>query len=362
VPLKIAIEATAAFKQSAGVGRYTRGLILALRDLTHAHFIQLVSSSDSPEADWANGFKQVRYPFSERTGAWLWQRLNAPLPIETWTGKIDVFHGPNFTLPTLRKAKGITTIHDLSFLSSSPWHPPATKKYLTTAVTRSIKNSHALIADSESTKRDILSHFSFPDEKIHVIYPGIEPQFRVLEEPRAKTPVPKRFLLAVGTVEPRKNLSTIIEALAHLDNDLHLLIAGGSGWLEEKTKLHAKVEALKLQDRVHFLGFVPDEDLITLYNLAQAVVYPSFYEGFGLPVLEAMACGTPVVCARNSSLPEAGGDAVVYLDDARDAKEMAQKIEKLLSERAKYRMLGLERVKKFTWESAAKRALSVYEA
>ncbi|HSJ53020.1 MAG TPA: glycosyltransferase family 1 protein, partial [Anaerolineae bacterium] len=209
--------------------------------------------------------------------------------------------------------------------------------------------------------------------RVSVLYPGVEERFRRVEDRealarvRARYGLPPRFVLGLGTLQPRKNFEGLVEAFRHLVEsepglaDLWLVIAGGKGWLYDE--LLALAGRYGVEERVLFPGFVDDEALPALYSLASALAFPSWYEGFGLPVLEALACGTPVVAADNSSLPEAVGDAGLLIDAA-DVAGLASALGRLLLDeelRAQLREAGYRQARRFTWEAAARQLLALYE-
>jgi glycosyltransferase involved in cell wall biosynthesis len=214
-----------------------------------------------------------------------------------------------------------------------------------------------------------------PAARITVIVAGVDKCFRPVTDPlildrvRARYRLPDRFILSISTLEPRKNFIGLIAAFNHLATtsrrppiaDLHLVIAGGKGWLYDD--IFAAAEASPVRKRIHLTGFVADEELPALYSLADLFAFPSHYEGFGIPVLEAMACGIPVVCADNSSLPEVAGDAALLVEGT-DTDALAEAMAKLLidiSLRERLIERGFEQARRFTWEGAAKRLLRVYE-
>jgi glycosyltransferase involved in cell wall biosynthesis len=254
---------------------------------------------------------------------------------------------------------------------------PGFREYLEGAVRRAVRHAGHILADSESTRRDLIELLGVEPERASVLYPGVEPRFRPIEDAelpnwvRARYDLPGRFVLGLGTLQPRKNFDGLIEAFGRLlaargDEPeiagLHLVIAGGRGWMYEETL--ALPARLGLGNRVHFPGFVADDDLPALYNLAAAFAFPSWYEGFGLPVLEAMACGTPVVAADNSSLPEAAGEAALRVN-AGDADGLADSLGLLLVDstlRGRLVAAGYEQARRFTWEGAAEQLLAAYRS
>ena len=375
--MHITIDYTPAVHQRAGIGRYTRGLVQALTQLdsenryslmvlgrTGAHFV--------PTALPAN-FKLRFAPISDRWATVLWYRLNVPLPVELFTGLTDLFHGPSFTLPP-SFTPSLLTVHDLSFLRYPHGAHPALLAWLTKAVPRSLRRARHVLADSESTRTDLIELMQVPTDRITVIGAGVEERFKPVTDPetlgqvRARYKLPDRFILSVSTLEPRKNFTGLIAAFNQMVTssrlssmaDLHLVIAGGKGWLYDD--IFAAAETSPLRERIHFAGYVADEDLPALYSLATLFAFPSHYEGFGIPVLESMACGTPVVCANNSSLPEIAGDAALLIE-ATDTEALADAIHHLVidtSLREKLIQRGYEQAGKFRWEKAARRLLDVY--
>ncbi len=378
--MRIGIDYTSAVWQGAGIGRYTRELVRAVvaqgqayeyvlfyaaRGLTDQHFLKEMQRL---QAD----FPYVRaapIPLSPRRLTQLWQRFRVPLPVEVFTGRIDVLHAPDFVIPPTR-APSLLTIHDLSFLIYPQFAVPSMVRYLSTAVPRSVRRASMLLADSEATRQDLTRLLHVPPERVTVVYPGVSPAFQPLpsaiyEPVRRKYGLTNDFLLFVSTLNPRKNIVRIVEAFASLIADgqrpaLNLVLAGQRGWLYDE--IFATIERLQLGERVRMLDFVDDSDLPALYNAAAACVYPSLYEGFGLPALEALACGTPLVTANNSSLTEVGAGAAV-LADAEDVASIASGIARVLDDealRVHFRAAGLERAKQFTWERAAAQVLACY--
>ena len=221
-----------------------------------------------------------------------------------------------------------------------------------------------MIAISQATKDDLVAHYGVPKEKIPVVYHGVEPRFRPTPDPAvpARYGLPSRYFLYLGTLQPRKNLERLLQAYAQLSGDVPaLVLAGAKGWYFER--IAAAIAALGLGERVFLPGYVPDEDVPALLTGALALVFPSLYEGFGLPVLEAMACGTPVVTANTSSLPEVVGEAGLLVDPLR-VDEIAAAMQRLLADealRAELSRRGLERAGLFSWDRCARETLAVLE-
>jgi len=367
---EIFLDVTSALKQSAGIGRYTRGLVNALVRYYPDLPVTLVASRDAPEppSGWMYPFR--RLPFSERVGVILWQRLRVPLPVDWFLKGEGIFHSPDFVLPPLARFAGIVTVHDLSFLVYPQYAVPGLEFYLRGAVPRSVRRARLVLADSENTRRDLIRFWNTPPDKVRVLYPGISRRFRpvtdttVLERVRERYSLPDRFILSVSRLEPRKNFPTLIRAFDLLKRNYgvphHLVIAGGKGWLYDP--IFEAAARSPYREAIHFPGFVADEDLPALYTLADVFAYPSFYEGFGFPPLEAMACGTPVVSADNSSLPEVVGDAGLLLP-AEDEHAWADALARLLQDevlRATLRERGFQQAARFSWQASAKALVAIY--
>ncbi|MFQ6057444.1 MAG: glycosyltransferase family 4 protein [Anaerolineae bacterium] len=395
--MRIGIDYTPAVQQRAGIGRYTRCLVDALAELDRENEYVLFAGTRGGgpvRRDWPPNFRLRTVPLTDRHLAILWHRLRLPLPVDLLTGPVDLFHSPDFTLPPLWQGKAIVTIHDLSFLRYPQGAEPNLRAYLERVVPRAVARADLVLADSQSTKKDLIELLGVESDRIEVVYPGVEARFRPLDDEdllarvRARYGLDAPFILSVGTLEPRKNFVRLIEAYALLRERAaiphRLVIAGGKGWLYEG--IFARVEELGLEDDVRFLGFVPDEDLPALYNLADLFVFPSLYEGFGLPPLEAMACGTPVVTSNVSSLPEvvvtsahAGpeygraqrqasvsarqGEAGLMVE-ATDVEGLAEAMERALGDRTwreEAVQRGLAQAGKFTWRAAAEKLVGLYE-
>lgn len=374
----IVIDVTAAVRQGAGIGRYARELTRAILQAFPEHRYTLFYAG--PVRFPLPGVERVGVrcraaPLPEKGMVWLWHRLRLPVPVEVFTGPADLIYSPDFLLPpALPGRPTLLTVHDLSFEIMPETLPEPLVAYLRRNVPRAVRRATHILADSESTRRDLICLWGVPEERVTVLYSGVEPRFRPILDPAAHARVRARyglgpwpFLLTVGTVQPRKNYPRLIEAFAALVRggvfpEGHLVIVGERGWKAEGT-----FEAIRrsgLADRIHWLGFVDDEDLPVLYSAATAFALVSRYEGFGLPALEAMACGTPVVVSRTSSLPEVVGEAGVLVDPE-SVEAIAAGLAVVLGDaerRERLRAAGLERARRFTWEAAARQWGAVVEA
>lgn len=371
--LRIAIDYTAALQQRAGIGRYTRGLVRALSGLdANSEYVLLVSGRSDQEdgAPLPSNFQLKYLPLSHRWTTALWHRLRLPIPVDLFLGRVDVFHSPDFVLPPLLQGKKILTIHDLSFYRYPQGAEPSLLWYLKGAVSRSVTRADFIFADSQCTKSDLREIFGVPEEKIAVVYPGVDPWFQPSDDQdkddrvRTRYGLDAPFILSVGTVEPRKNYAGLIQAHKLLRQEYkvphQLVIAGARGWLYHG--IYAEVEKSGLEKDVRFLGYVLEEDLPALYRGAEVLAFPSHYEGFGLPPLEAMACGIPVVVSNKSSLPEVVGDAALMVSPE-DVEGLAAAIYRILSDSAlkeKLRQKGREQAKRFRWEKSAEEVLLRY--
>jgi glycosyltransferase involved in cell wall biosynthesis len=374
----ITIDFTPAVHQRAGIGRYTRGLVDALTRLDADNEYKLLvlgqAGAHFVPTRLPPNFRLRFAPVSDRWATLLWHRLNLPLPVELFSGRADIFHGPSFTLPP-SFTPSLLTVHDLSFLRYPQGAHPSLLAWLTRAVPRSLRRARHVLADSKSTRADLIDLMQIPAERITVIGAGVEERFHPVSDPVtlaqvcARYQLPERFVLSVSTLEPRKNFTGLIAAFDRLTattspgpiSDLHLVIAGGKGWLYDD--IFTAAEESPVRDRIHFPGFVADEDLPALYSLAALFAFPTHYEGFGIPVLEAMACGTPVVCADNSSLPEVAGDSALLVR-ATDTDALAEAMHCLLvdlSLREELVLRGREQAGKFSWDEPARRLLKVYQ-
>lgn len=380
----VGIDYTAAMWQGAGIGRYTRELVHAAVQLGGpVQYVLFFPSHGLPAhtpyvahirhlCATSSHVRVVPLACSPRLLTILWQRLRLPLRVETFTGPLDILHAPDFVLPPTR-ARTIITIHDLTFLVAPHCFAPSLQRYLARAVPRTLRRAHLVLADSEQTRTDLIRLLHADPTRVHVLYPGVRRNFRPLpptetEPVRQHLGLPSEFLLFVGTLEPRKNIPRLLEAFHglligalpcpdHLRIPRHLVIVGRRGWLYDD--IFATLDRLDLHPHVHMLDFVGDDQLPALYNLAQVFVYPSLYEGFGLPVAEAMACGTPVVTSNRSSLPEVTGAAAILVDPE-DPNAIAHGILQALALQTDLRTAGPRIVRRFLWEQSGRALLAWY--
>ena len=351
--MRIAIDTQSTVGKPTGIGQYTAKLLAALRRTAPDH--------EYTEISWGKD------PVMRLHNRLWWQQVQVPRRAHAECA--DILHVPGFDAPAWNPCPTVLTCHDLIGALFPQNLPPVARFYWSRWLPWSLRWADAILADSEATRRDILRLTPVQDNRITVAPLAVDKLFQPTDIAaqsacRALYGLPEQFVLYVGTFEPRKGIDTLIDAFALLAPrypETHLVLAGKKGWYWE-SMLQA-IETLGLQDRVHVTGYVADADLPALYAAAQVFAFPSRYEGFGLPILEAMACGTPVVCANTSSLPEVcGDDALTVPPDAPAA--LADALAALLSNpalAADLRARGLTRAGQFTWDRTAELTLQVYE-
>ena len=372
--LRIAIDYTAAVNQSDGIGRFVRNQVEALTRIDHDNQYILLHAAPNAgrtvSAPTAPNVVSRELRFRERTMNFLWQRLQLPVPAELVTGPIDIFHAPNFVLPPLKHAASILTVHDLAFLIHPECADDRLRAYLEEAVPRAALRADVIVTDSEHTRNDVICLLDVDADRVCVVPGGVSPTFTPappdqVDAVRKKYALAQPYVLAVGVIEPRKNFPRLIDAFtrfkARTGAPHELIIAGGRGWLSEET--YRRAEQSAYAHEIRFTGHFPDSDLSALYTSADVFAYPSLYEGFGLPVLEAMACGVPVICSNTSSLPElATGAAELVAPD--DVEAIAFALEAVCADQERrdwLRERGLARAAEYTWELSAQLMREVYE-
>jgi glycosyltransferase involved in cell wall biosynthesis len=281
-----------------------------------------------------------------------------------------LFHATEHLLLPLRSVPTVLTVHDLIFRQLPGHHKPLNRGYLNLTLPLYCRRATHIIAISECTRRDVTAAYDLPPEKVTVIYEAADPRFRPQTSARVTAVrqqygLPERYILFVGTIEPRKNLTRLLHAFEALHGDDlcdALVIVGRRGWLFGD--FFAELERSPVRDAVLVPGYVPDEALPAIYTGARALAFPSLYEGFGLPALEAMACGTAVACSGTSSLPEVAGDAALYFDPSSQGS-IVETLRQLLSDadlRSELTQRGLERAARFSWDRVAVETKAVYDA
>ena len=365
VVMRVGIDARLVYYSQAGIGQYIIHLVNGLAKVdTETDYILLQSRKDETTILEQPNFRRVS----------LWtpshHRLERySLNVELMRLGLDVLHSPDFIPPHKPSCKSVITVHDLAFLLYPHFLTKESARYYG-HIDQAVRWTDHIIAVSENTKRDTVEHLGVPESKITVVYEAANPIYRPLDKAAAQQEVRNRqgvegpFILFVSTIEPRKNVPTLLQALRQLlecyKEDVRLVLAGGEGWLCED--VYQAVEDLRLGDRVHFVGRVSSEDLLYLYNAAEMLAHPAFYEGFGLPPLEAMACGLPTIVSNVASLPEVVGDAGLLIDP-HNVDELTVAMWRVLNDeqlRREMREKGLRQAALFSWERAARETLAIY--
>jgi glycosyltransferase involved in cell wall biosynthesis len=355
--------------RGAGINGYIHNLLLhlpaAAPDLRFTAFLSEPRFVAPPGLT----VQSVRWPTSRPTVRILWEQLLLPQALRTQ--QTDLVHGLAYAVPAVAPCRAIVTVHDLSFFLYPETLPPLRRGYLRAATRSATRRAERVIAVSRQTGDDLVRLLHVPADKVDVIHNGVHEAFCPAAPDEVATfrqekGLPQRFILFLGTLEPRKNVATLLEAFALWRgqdsgaSDVQLVVGGAKGWYFQR--IFARVEELGLTDAVSFPGFVPMEDLPWWYRAAECFVYPSLYEGFGLPIVEAMACGTPVITSSIGSPAEVAGDAAITVNP-QDVAALSEAIGRVLGDparRAEMRQAGLRRAAAFSWERAAAETAAVY--
>jgi glycosyltransferase involved in cell wall biosynthesis len=368
-PMLIGVDASRiARARRTGTEAYSLHLIRALVEIGSSHRFRLYSPAPLPadalnvESDTGNEVRVIPFPR-------LWTHLRLAWEISRHAP--DVMLVPAHVMPLVCPVATVVTVHDLGYLYYPQTHRLFDRWYLDATTRRHARLAAHIIADSQATCRDLVDRYQVDPKHVSIVYPGYDESLHRIEDAESIAAAKSRYgiqadyLLYLGTLQPRKNLVRLVEAFARLQPptaDTQLVLAGKRGWLYNE--LFARVKRLRLEGRVIFPGYVSDEDKAALLSGAVALVYPSLYEGFGLPVLEAMACGTPVLTSNVSSLPEVAGQAALLVDPL-DVESIASGIRQLVMDGDLRRRLieeGYHRIHKFSWIEAAHQVLKVLES
>ena len=371
--MRIGIDASLLGGHETGVELWIRHLIRALSEADAANeYVIYTHEAAMPiehRPGWNAAFRVRRRPWS-RASRILWQQLR--LPGQLRRDRIDVFHAPGYVMPFRCTVPTVLTVHDVIALKF-PWLASrANVAHYKLMLPRSLASARVVIASSETTKRDILTLVPLAEERVRVVRPGYDPIFdrrpsqSELDQARVDHNLPERYVLFVGNLEPKKNLPVVFRALAHIATrgrrDVALVVVGAKSWRRQAAL--AGIDGLRRAVDVRFCGYVPRPHMPAVYAQAAAFVFPSLYEGFGFPPLEAMAAGTPVICSSTPALQETVGDAAIQVP-AEGALALQAAICRVLDDRALRASLiarGRERVKQFSWQAAAKGVLDAYMA
>ena len=363
----IIINALPLLSPLTGIGRYTYNISKKLKDNNdlNIHFFYGYYSKEFiyiSEKSKSKILKKIitRNPFIKKVA-----RKILLSYFNIFSSSFDFYWEPNFIpLKNIKAKKIVTSVHDFSFILYKEFHPQERIEYFENNFYKNIVRSDRIICFTEFTKNEIINYLDVEENKIKVIPHGIDHNlFKIYEDLKVSFELPKKFIFSVGSIEPRKNLLGLLSAYNSLDDsykkEYSLVLAGFKGW--ENKEIMDIIE--KNKEYIHYLGYISDEELAKTYNLALLFVYPSFYEGFGLPPLEAMACGTPVITSNVASLPEVGGNAVVYCDPY-CVEDIKKKMELVLDDEDLQKQMiekGLVRAKEFSWEKSAQEHMKVFQ-
>jgi len=371
--VKIAIDAQTLLEPSAGITYYTKGITEGILKLDRDNFYDLLLFRIFPKkplrmfGDGGNfAYRYQRffpYKFFYKS-----HKLGVDIPLELFFGRHDLYLFPNFVVYPHRKGKSVVVVHDLTFEKVPQYVAQRNVDFLKEFVPPSVAKADHVVVNSEFTKQDLVNTYRVPAEKVTVVYPGVDEKVFYPRSEEDKTEVRKKygikkpFILYLGTLEPRKNVSSILKAYAGLKDkkEFDLVLAGKTGWLSEE--IFRTVKDLELLESVIFTGYIPDEDRPKLLSAAEVFAYPSFFEGFGMPAVEAQACGTPVIASDTTSLPEAVGEGAILVDP-RSVDEIKEALEKILASeelRTRLKEKGLENSRRFRWEESAKKLIGIF--
>lgn len=368
--MHIGIDATSLPEQLTGAGNYVFQLISALNRIDTANRYLVFTSTRQAEALGVEreGFRVLRHDFRARGTRLVWEQLGLPTLVRRH--RLDVLHSPHYTMPLRHSARSVVTFHDLTFVLYPELHQVVKRFFFPAMMRWSARHARRIIAVSESTRQDLVRTLGVSPERVTTVLSAADADYRPATAAQVAEVCTRyglrsgEYLLYVGVLEPRKGIDRLVEAFGRISpgaDGLKLVIAGKRGWMYDQ--IFTQVAALGLEDRVTFPGYVPRADLPPLYSGARAFVYPSRYEGFGLPVLEAMSCGTPVVTTNVSSMPEVAGDGALLVDPD-DVPALAAALARVVHDTRLREQLsgrGRTRAASFSWERCARETIRVYQ-
>lgn len=379
--MKIGFDLSRYFDRSAGVGVYAANLLKALARIdSRNEYVAYSFFYGCLPPNWKDrGIAQEFQEFHNIRFA----RLGGISPKKKWQdasimkkeallGDVDVMHSTAYALPELFSSRLVVTIHDLSFLIFPEFHTPENYSQVLSNLIYLNSRPEMVICDSEATKKDTIKYFHVPEQKLEVVHLGVDGIFfgqrktEEIEDVLHKYGLSQGYLLCVSSIEPRKNFERIIRVFGQMKKqdryrELRLVCVGGKGW--KNTDIYRLVKELGLEESIIFLGYLSQKELPLVYRGAKIFLYPSLYEGFGLPVLEAMASGVPVVTSNLSSLPEVASNAAALVDPYSE-KRLFEAVDGLLENISRQKELvgeGLINARKFSWEETARKTLAIYE-
>jgi glycosyltransferase involved in cell wall biosynthesis len=367
--MEIGLDTVAMKSELYGIGNYINSLVISLLSgLSEDRYLLITSQSGKRHFERLGESVSLETCPANRFLRIYWEQVQLPGILKS--RRLQLFHGLASVAPLLITCPSVLTVHDLTTLLTPDHHTVARRSYLRWMIPRACRRADAIIAVSESTRDDLVEQLEIPGEKISVVYLGVSKTFRPIKDPeellrvRRKYNLPEKFILYVGLIEPRKNLDTLIaayEAAEDVHREVSLVLAGSLGWRYQP--LLSRIRSSKVARRIFMPGYIKSEDLAAVYGASSLFVYPSLYEGFGLPILEAMACGTPVITSNISSMPEVAGEAALLIDP-HSPSDLASAMRRVLAEPAVSSSLserGKLRAQSFTWDETARKTRQVYE-
>lgn len=366
--IRVGIDAQAIGTNFSGNEIYIKNVIQNLSSAEQFEYVLFVNKN----YNYAGDFTHSDYRLNQFKTRSPFLRLPFEFPFRISTEKLDVLH-VQYTAPLFASCPVVTTIHDISFEHYPEYFTKKERAFLKVGVRQTAKSAAKIITVSEYSKRDIMETYKIPEDKVKVTYNSIDQSFRVIDDKRqlenvaAKYGIGGDYILAVGNLQPRKNIPRLLQAYRRLREDhpditAKLVVVGRKAWLYES--IFEELKGFRYVDDVILTDYVPKEDLPLLYNAAKLFVYPSIFEGFGLPVLESMACGTPVITSKTSCLPEIAGNAAVLVDPFQ-VEDIAEAMSRLLSSNTKlieHSTKGLLRAQEFSWEKTGRQTMDIYRS
>ena len=368
--LKIGIDIRALGGKRTGIGRYIIQILTALaridRDNQYRLFYNSLKSDPPSDIPNLENFNIVHSRFPNKFLDFCWSNYSFP-SVERFTGELDVFHSPHYQMAPTSRAAGVLTVYDITFIIHPELAIPSAVKNYGPRLRRYLERAKVIVTISKDAASDIINSFDIAPEKVEVIYPGATPLIKSSDEEvkriRKKYGIKGNYILFIGTIEPRKNLVRLIKAfdISDLSSDFQLVLAGPKGWSSDG--IYDTWRSSKCADRIVWTDYVDNEDIAPLYSGAAFFAYPSLKEGFGLPVLEAMSVGCPVLTSNTSAMPEAAGDAALYVDP-NDVDSIAEGLAAMAGDtdlRKRLSDLGFGQAALFDWDKSAKAMLDIYK-
>ena len=355
--LNVIMDTRMVDKHLHGIARYTYEIIKGMSFSNKIHMILLVNNLELSKEIFGQ-FTNIEFIKMKSKFLSLSEQLELPHIINKYKGKA-IFHSPSFVSSPFIKTKMIMTIHDLNHLRFPQYYSPFHKYYYKYIVKPSALKCERILTVSEFSKNEIVNWLKCGRDKVIVTYNGVDSKFKIVKDKsllskvKEKYKLPEKFVLYIGNLKPHKNVETLIKAMSVVDDNIKLVING-----KVNESLDKIINTYKLKDRINFIGYVDDDDLPIIYNLAEVFVFPSLYEGFGLPPLEAMACGCPTIVSNTSSLPEVVGD-VGYKFNPNDYEKLGELINKSLNIKYDVNKL-IERSSYFNWGKTYSKTIKLY--